>query len=155
MDNLVEVNRNEFAEFINLHKNLDAKPYESSSVCSMMYINDKGITIAQAIYYKGGKPIYKIRKDYKQNEDNNMQDEYGKEAIVEILMQRDLMGKDEARELIAQFEEELSEMVKEDEDKDKGFTYSLSDIEQTFEDYFGLEPDYLFCFLNDVLAKGE
>ncbi len=73
MNNLVEVSRNEFAEFINLHKNLDAKPYGSSSVCSMMYIDNDlgGMTIAQAIYYKGGKTIYKIRKDCKQSEENN------------------------------------------------------------------------------------
>lgn len=97
----------------------------------------------------------------KQNEDNNMldknfnklDDEYGKEAIVEILMRRDSMSEEEAKELIAQFEEELSEMVEEDRNKDKGFTYGLYQIEETFSDYFGLEPDYLFCFLNDVLAK--
>ena len=82
-----------------------------------------------------------------------MKDEYGKEAIVEILMRRDKMDEQGARELIAQFEEELSEMIEEDRDKDKGFTYGLYDIEETFGDYFGLEPDYLFCFLNDVLAK--
>jgi hypothetical protein len=82
-----------------------------------------------------------------------MTDEYTKETIVEILQRRDSMSEEEARELIAQFEEELSEMIEEDADKDKGFTYSLCDIEETFEGYFGLEPDYLFCFLNDVLAK--
>ena len=82
-----------------------------------------------------------------------MKDEYGKEAIVEILMRRDSMSEEEANELIAGFEEELSEMIEEDRDKDKEFTHGLYAIEQTFEDTFGLEPDYLFCFLNDALAK--
>lgn len=72
----------------------------------------------------------------------NTKDEYGKEAIVEILMRRDGMSEEEARELIAEFEEEL-----------KGLRYSLSEIEETFSEYFGLEPDYLMCFLNDALAK--
>lgn len=82
-----------------------------------------------------------------------MKDEYGKEAIVEILMRRDSMDEQGARELIAQFEEELSEMIEEDKDKESGFTYGLYAIEEIFGDYFGLELDYLFCFLNDALAK--
>ncbi len=84
---------------------------------------------------------------------NRMEDEYGKEAIVEILMRRDSMSEEEAREMIAGFEEELSEMIEEDRNKDEGFTYGLYAIEELFGDYFGLEPDYLFCFLNDALAK--
>lgn len=76
-----------------------------------------------------------------------MKDEYGKEAIVEILMRRDGMSEEEARELIAQFEEELSEIIESEDD------FDCLAIEQTFEDTFGLEPDYLFCFLNDALAK--
>lgn len=82
-----------------------------------------------------------------------MKDEYGKEAIVEILMRRDSMSEEEAREMIASFEEELQEMIEEDSNKDKGFTYGLYVIEEIFQDTFGLEPDYLFCFLNDALAK--
>jgi hypothetical protein len=73
-----------------------------------------------------------------------MQDEYGKEAIVEILIRRDMMSEEEARELIAEFQEELLGMTS---------SHSLSAIEEIFSDYFGLEPDYLFCFLNDALAK--
>ena len=84
---------------------------------------------------------------------NKLEDGYGKEAICLILQRRDSMSEEEAKELIAQFEEELSEMVEEDRNKDKGFTYGLYQIEETFSEYFGLEPDYLFCFLNDVLAK--
>lgn len=70
MGNLEEVIRDEFAQFIRQHKNLEGKPYESSTICSMMYIDENmgSMTIAQAIYYKGGKPIYKIRRDYKQGE---------------------------------------------------------------------------------------
>ena len=80
-------------------------------------------------------------------------DEYSKEAISLILQRRDGMSEEEAKELILQFEEELSEMIEEDSNKDKGFTYDLYQIEETFSNYFGLESDYLFCFLNDVLAK--
>ena len=68
MDNLEEVTREEFGKFVNEHKQLDSKPYESSRVCSMMYVDNSGRTIAQAIYYKSSKPIYKIRRDYKQGE---------------------------------------------------------------------------------------
>lgn len=68
MNNLEEVTREEFARFVNEHKQLDAKPYESRNVCSMMYVDERGVTIAQAIYYKLGKPIYKIRRNYKQGE---------------------------------------------------------------------------------------
>lgn len=64
MELLSIVEREEFAKFINSHKELDGKPYESNSVSSMMYVDDKGITQAQAIYYRIGKPIYKIRRHY-------------------------------------------------------------------------------------------
>lgn len=84
---------------------------------------------------------------------NKIKDEYGKEAIVEILVRRDKMSYDDAWQTVREFESELVDMVKEDENKDKGFTYSLYDIEENFADTFGLEPDYLFCFLNDILAK--
>lgn len=64
MELLSVVEREEFAAFINSHKELDGKPFESNSVSSMMYLDDKGVTQAQAIYYRVGKPIYKIRKEY-------------------------------------------------------------------------------------------
>lgn len=82
-----------------------------------------------------------------------MKDEYGKQAIVEILIRRDKMSEESAREMIASFEEELQEMIEEDRGKDSGFTYCLSDIEECFEGTFGLEPDYLFCFLNEYVFK--
>lgn len=82
-----------------------------------------------------------------QSEDNSMKDEYGKEAICLILQQRDKMTEEEAKELIAQFEEELEENINNED--------SFFLIEELFEDTFGLEPDYLFSFLNDALAKGS
>ena len=64
MNELEIVDREEFGKFIRKHKELDGKPFESNIVCSMMFVDANNWTIAQAIYYKSGKPIYKIRRDY-------------------------------------------------------------------------------------------
>ena len=82
-------------------------------------------------------------------------DEYGKEAIRQILIERDHMSDVEAGLHILAFEEELKKMAEEDMEKESGFTYTLSDIENLFEEYFSLEMDYLMCFLNDLLQGGK
>ena len=64
MNQLEECTREEFATYVNAHKELEAKPYESSKLASMMYINTDGVTMAQAIYGRGSIQ-YKIRKEIK------------------------------------------------------------------------------------------
>jgi hypothetical protein len=74
-------------------------------------------------------------------------DEYGKQAVIEILMRRDNMTREDATQLVREFEAELKEMA---ESATSVTDPSLSEIEDLFTDYFGLEPDYLFSFLNDL-----
>lgn len=50
---------------------------------------------------------YDVQKAYREQ----TKDEYGKEAICLILQRRDGLSEEEAKERIAQFEEELSEMI--------------------------------------------
>jgi hypothetical protein len=73
-------------------------------------------------------------------------DEYGKEAIVEILIRRDNMSKDDAQKLVAEFEAELKELSERDD-----CIAAYAEVEDLFTDYFGLEPDYLFSFLQDLI----
>jgi len=54
-------------------------------------------------------------------------------------MERDGMSAEDALDLINEFKSELEEYLDE--------SASLDEIEQLFEDYFGLEPDYLMEFL--------
>lgn len=70
-------------------------------------------------------------------------DEYGKEAIVKKLINVDKMPEEEARMLIAEFEEELKEYAETSEH------ICFDEIYETFKEYFSLEPDYLMPFLED------
>lgn len=72
-------------------------------------------------------------------------DEYGKEAIVKKLINCDKMSEGDARQLIAEFEEDLKEYSESTEH------ISFDEIYETFKEYFGLEPDYLMPFLEDYL----
>lgn len=59
--------------------------------------------------------------------------------IVKVLMERDNMSQEDAQDLFNEALEELNNMMEGD--------YSLCDVEELIEDYFGLEPDYMFDFL--------
>lgn len=69
-------------------------------------------------------------------------DPYGKDAVVEILVRRDGMDKDEAQKLVDEFQQEL---------KDLPDGTSFDEVQEMFEDYFGLEPDYLIAFLYEAM----
>ena len=55
--------------------------------------------------------------------------------IIEVLMKRDGMSEEEAKDLIEEAKEELQEILEEEG--------SLEDAYDICEAYFGLEPDYL------------
>ena len=59
------------------------------------------------------------------------------ENIVEILMRRDGISRNEAENLVEQCQQELASML------EQGSLYSLHDYEETVADWLGLEPDYL------------
>lgn len=62
------------------------------------------------------------------------------EKIKEVLMRRDHMEKSEAENLCNEFQNEADEYLASDD--------SLG-LEDLFEDYFGLEPDYLLDWMLD------
>lgn len=64
----------------------------------------------------------------------------GMATLKETIMLRDEMTSDEADDLIAEFKEELKELLESGEG-------SLEDAETLMKDYFDLEPDYLDDFL--------
>ena len=57
-------------------------------------------------------------------------------GIVEILMERDNMSKEDAEDLLNEARAEAQEVLEND-----GGIY---EIENILKDYFGLEPDYIF-----------
>lgn len=61
-------------------------------------------------------------------------------SIKEILMERDGMSEEEAIELINEAKEEASNTL-----INNG---TFSEIEAIVEDYFGLEPDYVFDIID-------
>jgi len=57
-------------------------------------------------------------------------------GIVEILMERDNMSKEDAEDLLNEARAEAQEVLENDG--------GLYEIENILKDYFGLEPDYIF-----------
>ena len=68
------------------------------------------------------------------------------EKVKDVLMRRDGLTEDEANDAIQLFKNDLNDLVSDDEDGS-----SLEDAYQLIEDHFGLEPDYLDEFLQDLL----
>jgi hypothetical protein len=58
--------------------------------------------------------------------------------IIQVLMQRDEMSFEEAVEYFQDFQEEVQELIA---------AGGISDLDPLLEEYFGLEPDYIFDFL--------
>ena len=58
--------------------------------------------------------------------------------VLKILMERDDMSREEAMELIDNFERDLKETI---------MTGNLDECEELLSLHFGLEPDYLIDFL--------
>tara|TARA_R100000231_G_scaffold123443_1_gene93654 strand:+ start:858 stop:1046 length:189 start_codon:yes stop_codon:yes gene_type:complete len=58
--------------------------------------------------------------------------------VLKILMERDGLSRDDARELIADFERELKEAI---------MSGNICECEDLLNLHFGLEPDYLMDFL--------
>ena len=61
-------------------------------------------------------------------------------TILEVLIERDNMPKDEAEDLINEAKEEVQTIL----DRDGG----LWEVEEILMDYFGLEPDYIFDLID-------
>ena len=62
--------------------------------------------------------------------------------VIKILCSRDSLSIAEATERVEDFKESLTGMM------DDGF--SLTEVEDEFMQEFGLEPDYLFKFLQEL-----
>lgn len=62
------------------------------------------------------------------------------EEIIQILMRRDHLSREEALDLYDECQEAIWEILGENR-------YSIDDLEEILEDYLGLEPDYLMEFL--------
>ena len=60
--------------------------------------------------------------------------------IVKILIERDKMSQQEAEDLLMEAKQEAENIL----DEDGG----LEDIENVLNDYFGLEPDYIFDLID-------
>lgn len=65
-----------------------------------------------------------------------MEDEFGKQAIIKILQERDGITKGEAIALVEQTQTEINES-----------DYDYSSAQDILEENLGLEPDYLMAFL--------
>ena len=59
--------------------------------------------------------------------------------IINILMRRDGLSYEEAKNLFLETQEEIDIALREGR--------SLEDVEYIIEDYLGLEPDYIFNFI--------
>ena len=62
------------------------------------------------------------------------------EEIIQILMRRDHLSRQEALDLYDECQEAILETL-------AGNRCSIDDLEMILEDYLGLEPDYLLEFL--------
>jgi len=80
---------------------------------------------------RSARPPIKGRKKEK-----SMKREYRQETLLEVLMRRDRMTKDEAQDAI----DEARELV-----LNEGM-----DPDEVLREEFGLEPDYVFDLLGDV-----
>lgn len=63
--------------------------------------------------------------------------------IIKVLMERDGMSRDDTLELVADFKSEALILL------DKGASYY--DLEELFNEFFGLEPDYMVEAISDLL----
>lgn len=68
----------------------------------------------------------------------NLNVEFYMKRIGHILMERDGISREEARELVEMFVEDLREFLADPENS------PYYDPEEIIGDHFGLEPDYLF-----------
>ena len=64
--------------------------------------------------------------------------------VVDILMKRDGLSKDDAIDAYEDFREQVEAMMNEDA--------SIFEIEDLFMDEFGLEPDYLEDILMEIVG---
>ena len=70
-------------------------------------------------------------------------DPYGKEAIIQILMERDELSPLEAANIVDDVQYQITDAVDND--------CTLEELEDIIDDYLGLEPDYLECFLLELM----
>ena len=63
--------------------------------------------------------------------------------IINILMRRDGLSYEEAKNLFFETQEEIDIALREGR--------SLEDVEYIIEDYLGLEPDYVIYFIMQVI----
>ncbi len=64
-----------------------------------------------------------------------------KNEIIEILIRRDGVTREEAKKTVEECQEAINELLEVE-------VASLTEAEEIIEDYLGLEPDYLMAFLN-------
>lgn len=69
--------------------------------------------------------------------------DYGKEEIIKILMRRDEITEEEAKELVDECQYCINDIL----DSELSDFERMEEIEFAIEDYLGLEPDYIFAFL--------
>ena len=69
--------------------------------------------------------------------------DYGKEEIIKILMRRDEIEEEEAKELVDECQYVINDIL----DSELSDCERMEEIEFTIQDYLGLEPDYIFAFL--------
>ena len=69
--------------------------------------------------------------------------DYGKEEIAKILIKRDGITDGEALDIINECQWVINDIL----DSEMTDFEKLQEIEDTIEDYLGLEPDYIFAFL--------
>ncbi len=62
-----------------------------------------------------------------------------KKEIEEILMRRDGINREEARNLIERCQEEINDIIE--------YEGTLEAVEYAIEDWLGLEPDYVMAFI--------
>ena len=69
--------------------------------------------------------------------------DYGKEEVINILMNRDGISYLEAENIFEECQKIIADIL----DSELDDFERLAEIEFAIEDYLGLEPDYLFAFL--------
>ena len=69
--------------------------------------------------------------------------DYGKEEVINILINRDGISYLEAENIFEECQEIIADIL----DSELSDFERLQEIEFTIADYLGLEPDYLFAFL--------
>lgn len=77
-----------------------------------------------------------------QNTGETIMADYDKAAIKKILIERDDLEPEEAQDMIDACQEDVDAILDGDGD--------LMGLQDCIEDHFGLEPDYVDCFLGDL-----